>query len=92
MLHFVIEKEFVADMELLKRALTSSNFENDREKCLIYIALYSQYSMGSLYVPKNVSYAYDCVKKAYDLCPDIAEDELKLFSTDSSGNLVYSPD
>lgn len=87
-----IEKEFVADVELLKKALNSNHFANDREKCLTYLALYSQYSMGSLFVPKNVNYAYDCVKKANDLRPDIAGDELKRFTTDSSGNLVYNPD
>ena len=87
-----IEKEFVADVELLKKALNSTHFKNDREKCLVYIALYAQYSMGTKYVPQNVNYAYDCVKKAYELCPDIAEEELSHFSTDSRGNLVYNPD
>ena len=87
----IIEKEFVSDMELLKKALNSNHFANKRDKCLIYLAIYSQYSMGSLYVPKNVNYAYDCVKKAYDLCPDIAEEELTHFETDSRGNLVYIP-
>ena len=87
-----IEKEFVADVELLKKALNSNHFANDRDKCLVYLALYSQYCMGSSYVPQNVNYAYECAKKAYELCPEIAEEELTHFKTDYRGNLVYYPD
>lgn len=88
----VIEKEYVKDVELLKKALSSVHFANAREKCLVYIALSAQYGLGSLYIPKNVNYAYDCMIKAHEICPEVAdEEELSHFRTDSNGNLVYDP-
>lgn len=66
------------DTVLLKKALSSKNF-NDVEKAMVWLTLSLIYVYGYPHVPKNVNYAYDCVKQAYALKPSIAIEEYKKY-------------
>ena len=85
-----IEKEFESDIELLKNALTSENFANKMEKAWIYYALAKHYIAGSVYVPKDLEYAFLCVQNASELGSRKAVEEMSRFRRTPKGELEYN--
>ena len=77
------------DTVLLKRALTSKNFNGDAERAAVLLCLSLIYAVGYPHVPKNVNYAYDCVRQAYSLRPAMAEEEYRKYKKGIFG-VTYS--
>lgn len=82
--------EFRNDVELINYALASTVISN-MERAALLLTLSIIYAIGYPGISKNTKYAYDCVKQAYSISPELASEELDKYSMSRSGEIVYTP-
>ena len=83
--------EFRNDVNLLNLALTSSPIISKDEKAEIWLVLSELFVKDYPGLSQNIKYAYDCVRQAYSLRPDVASAEIKKFKSTASGSIIYEP-
>jgi len=79
-----------ADVAEIQSVLGSSRWESAFEEASAYFSLSIIYAHGIYgYIPANVPYAYECIKKCASLDEDLAQDELKKYSKGLFGKISY---
>lgn len=83
--------EVHTDALRLRQSLNSKNWHTKTSQALAYLALSIIYSNGAPGISTDINYAYDCIQKSHILDSSVAENQIRKFSRDYLGRLVYTP-
>lgn len=82
--------ELYIDASRLVQALNSKNWHLEGTHAFAYYALSIIYVNGAPGIAQDINYAYNCIQQCNALAPEVAAEEIKKYSTDYYGRIVYN--
>lgn len=91
-LHYIdrFVNELYIDASRLVQALNSKNWHTTGTHAFAYYALSIIYVRGAPGIARDINYAYNCIQQCNALAPPVAETEIKKYSVDYYGRIVYN--
>lgn len=82
--------ELSRDASRLVQALNSKNWHTNKRQAFAYCFLSMIYAKGAPGIQRDVNYAYNCIQQCNALAPEVAAEEIKKYSVDYYGRIVYN--